>query len=118
MLYGRRRCGKSRLLLETLRGRRFIYYVGDERDSDLQRRGMATEIARLIPEFDSVHYPDWDAIFDRFWREAPAAPVLFQNHEFPRRVGAAGLQTREVDARVQPPAGVVPLVPHHPERSR
>ena len=41
VLYGRRRCGKLRLLLEALPGRRAIYYVADDRESTLQRVALA-----------------------------------------------------------------------------
>lgn len=88
VLYGRRRCGKSRLLLEALRGRPAVYYIGDGRGSELQRRGLAVEAARLIPGFDAVRYPDWDALFDRFWREAPAGAVLAID-EFPALVSSS-----------------------------
>ena len=56
VLYGRRRCGKSRLLREVLPLERSVYYVGDERESALQRASLAAEIARLLPEFDQVTY--------------------------------------------------------------
>jgi hypothetical protein len=35
VLYGRRRCGKSRLLREALPAGRFVYYVGDDREGAL-----------------------------------------------------------------------------------
>jgi AAA+ ATPase superfamily predicted ATPase len=65
VLYGRRRCGKSRLLREVLPRERSIYYVGDEREGPLQRASLAAEIARLLPGFDRVTYPDWDALLGR-----------------------------------------------------
>lgn len=58
VLYGRRRCGKSRLLHEALRGRRSVYYVGDDREGVLQRAALAVEIGRLVPGFADVRYPD------------------------------------------------------------
>ena len=61
VLYGRRRCGKSRLLREVLRPARSAYYVADDRESALQRASLATEVARLIPGFDRVTYPEWSA---------------------------------------------------------
>ncbi|NJL27995.1 MAG: ATP-binding protein [Thermoanaerobaculia bacterium] len=88
VLYGRRRCGKSRLLREALPVDRTVYYVGDDRESALQRRGLATEIARLLPGFDRVTYPEWDALFDRWWSEAPPSSVLILD-EFPALVAAA-----------------------------
>jgi len=57
VLYGRRRCGKSRLLREVLPQERSIYHVGDEREGPLQRASLAAEIARLLPGFHRVTYP-------------------------------------------------------------
>lgn len=88
VLYGRRRCGKSRLLREILPAEKTVYYVGDERESVLQRAGVATEIARLFPGFDQVTYPDWDALLSRFWSEARPGTVLALD-EFPALVAAA-----------------------------
>jgi AAA+ ATPase superfamily predicted ATPase len=76
VLYGRRRCGKSRLLREVLPPERSIYYVGDEREGALQKASLATEIARLLPGFDRVTYPDWDSLFSRFWNEAKPGMAL------------------------------------------
>ncbi len=76
ILYGRRRCGKSRLLFEALPDRRSIYYVADDRESALQRAALAAEIARLLPGFDRVVYPDWDALLSRVWEQVPSGSVL------------------------------------------
>lgn len=96
VLYGRRRCGKSRLLREALPASRFAYYVGDDRESALQRSGVAAEIARLLPGFDRVTYPDWAALFGRFWAEAPRGTILALD-EFPALVAVA----REIPSLVQ-----------------
>jgi AAA+ ATPase superfamily predicted ATPase len=89
VLYGRRRCGKSRLLREVLPPEATVYYVGDERESVLQRSGLAMEIARLLAGFDQVTYPDWDALLARFWNEARPGTVLALD-EFPALASAAG----------------------------
>src|SRR6185295_15448075 len=89
VLYGRRRCGKSRLLREILPAEQSVYYVGDEREGALQSAGLATEIARLLPGFDQVTYPDWNALLARFWNEASPGTVLALD-EFPALVAAAG----------------------------
>jgi AAA+ ATPase superfamily predicted ATPase len=81
-LYGRRRCGKSRLLREVLPGAQTAYYLGDEREASLQRMALAVEIARVLPNFDQVSYPDWDALLQRWWREAPPGAILAID-EFP-----------------------------------
>jgi hypothetical protein len=81
-LYGRRRCGKSRLLLEVLAKQPAVYYVGDEREPSLQRAALAAAIATAVPGFDQVAYPDWTSLFARWWREAPEGAVLALD-EFP-----------------------------------
>lgn len=88
VLYGRRRCGKSRLLREVLPPGRSVYYVGDDRESVLQRASLAVEIARLLPGFDRVAYPEWDALFARWWEQAPPGAVLALD-ELPALVSAA-----------------------------
>jgi AAA+ ATPase superfamily predicted ATPase len=86
-LYGRRRRGKSRLLQEILPGRRAVYYVGDDRESSLQRVSLASAIARQISGFDRVGYPDWASLFERWRNEGGAGAVLVLD-EFPYLVGA------------------------------
>jgi AAA+ ATPase superfamily predicted ATPase len=85
VVYGRRRCGKSRLLREILPPSRAVYYVGDDREGSLQRASLATEIGRLLPGFESVTYPDWDSLLARWWREARPGTVLALD-EFPSLV--------------------------------
>jgi len=101
VLYGRRRCGKSRLLLEALPARRSVYYVADDRESPLQRAALATELARLLPGFNRVTYPDWDALLSRVWDQAAAGTVLAID-EFPALVSVApelpSLLQKRVDA--------------------
>ncbi|RJQ59288.1 MAG: ATP-binding protein [Desulfobacteraceae bacterium] len=75
-LYGRRRCGKSRLLLELLPSLTAVYYVADERDANIQRRALAKEIGRLIPGFERVEYPEWPDLLERWYTDAPAGSVL------------------------------------------
>lgn len=96
VIYGRRRLGKSRLLREVLPAGRSIYYVADDRESTLQRASLAAEIARILPGFDRVTYPEWDALLARFWAEAPAGTVLAID-ELPALVSAA----REIPSLLQ-----------------
>jgi len=88
VLYGRRRCGKSRLLREILPSGRAVYYVGDDREASLQRASLATEIGRLLPGFERVTYPDWDALLARWWQAAQPGTVLALD-EFPSLVAVA-----------------------------
>jgi hypothetical protein len=104
-LYGRRRCGKSRLLLEVLAKRSAVYYVGDEREPSLQRAALAEAVATLVPGFDQVTYPDWTSLFARWWREAPEGAVLALD-EFPYLVGGS----RELPSILQK------LIDQHPAK--
>lgn len=88
VVYGRRRCGKSRLLRESLPEDRTVYYVGDDRESPLQRASLAQEIDRLLPGFGRVTYPDWSILLDRWWAEAPEGSILVID-EFPALVATA-----------------------------
>lgn len=87
-VYGRRRCGKSRLLVELARGRPVVYYVGDERDAALQRHSLAAAMAILVPGMERVAYPDWEALLERWWREAPSGSILILD-EFPSLVSVS-----------------------------
>jgi AAA+ ATPase superfamily predicted ATPase len=89
VVYGRRRCGKSRLLREVLPPERSVYYVGDDRESSLQRASLATEIGRLLPGFERVTYPDWESLLARWWQEARPGTVLALD-ELPSLVAVAG----------------------------
>ena len=76
VVYGRRRCGKSRLIREVLPKSRSVLYVGCDREATLQRANLATEIARLLPGFDQAMYSEWNALFQRFWVDAKKGTVL------------------------------------------
>jgi AAA+ ATPase superfamily predicted ATPase len=88
VVYGRRRCGKSRLLREILPPGRSVYYVGDDREASLQRASLATEIGRVLPGFERVTYTEWDDLLARWWREAQPGTVLALD-EFPSLVTVA-----------------------------
>lgn len=88
VLYGRRRCGKSRLLREAVPPESSVVYVGDDRESALQRAGVAREIGRLLEGFDGVTYTEWDALLARWWKDAPSGSVLVLD-ELPSMVAAA-----------------------------
>jgi len=96
VVYGRRRCGKSRLILEALQPATSVYYVCDDRENALQRAGLAEEIARLIPGFADVHYLEWDALLSHWFERARPGSVLALD-EFPALVTAA----REIPSLLQ-----------------
>ncbi len=62
IIYGRRRCGKSTLIKNTL-SRKDIYFVSQQTDESVQRIQFANTIAEKIKGFDSAVYPDWESLF-------------------------------------------------------
>ena len=64
-VWGRRRVGKSRLLLEWARRRDGLYLVAEPSAPAVQRRYLAQAAAARFPGFADVEYPDWRAFLDR-----------------------------------------------------
>ena len=71
VVYGRRRCGKSRLLQEALGDRQHAYYLADLSDDGIQRAALAVEAGRLVPGFAAASYPDWTAFLETWCARAP-----------------------------------------------
>jgi hypothetical protein len=60
-IYGRRRVGKSELILHFLRGKPAIYHVGKVAPAALQVRELLVEAARVLEEplLAQIEAPDW-----------------------------------------------------------
>jgi len=86
VLYGRRRCGKS-TLVQRMCAEGDVYALADERESTLQIRALASEITRVVPEFDAARYPSWDALFTSL--EARVGRLNLVLDEFPYLVASA-----------------------------
>lgn len=89
-IWGRRRVGKSRLLVEWAKQRDGLYTVADASAPPVQRRYLAEAVAERFPEFGDVEYPDWRSFLDRVQSEAAAAgwPGPWILDEVPYVVGA------------------------------
>ncbi|MCU0722832.1 MAG: ATP-binding protein [Planctomycetes bacterium] len=87
-LWGRRRVGKTRLLLEWCHRHGGLYAVADLSAESVQRRYFAESVAAKFPGFADVEYPDWLALLRALAREAKRAswkgPVVLD--EFPHLV--------------------------------
>jgi AAA+ ATPase superfamily predicted ATPase len=70
VVYGRRRIGKTRLLLEWSRRHGGLYTVADQSSGEIQRRYFAQAVAERLAGFGDVEYPDWRALLTRLAREA------------------------------------------------
>lgn len=69
---GRRRVGKTRLLVEWVRRHGGVYTVADQSAAHVQRRYFAEALAARLPGFADVDYRDWRSLFSRLSREAAA----------------------------------------------
>lgn len=89
-IWGRRRVGKSRLLLEWSSRHDGLYTVADLSAAPVQRRYLAAAVAERFPGFASVEYPDWRSFLDRLRAEAAAArwPGPFILDELPYLLAA------------------------------
>ncbi len=86
VVYGRRRCGKS-TLVQRMCAEGDVYALADERESSLQIQALASEIARVVPEFDAARYPSWEALFTSV--EARVDRLNLVLDEFPYLVASA-----------------------------
>lgn len=81
VVYGRRRIGKTRLLLEWCRRHGGLYTVADQSTAEVQRRYVAEAVAERLPGFGEVEYRDWRGLFSQLARQAKAVqwrgPVVF-----------------------------------------
>ena len=70
VLWGRRRVGKSRLLIEWSRRHDGLYAVADQSAPAVQRRYLAEAAAERFPGFADVEYPAWRSLLMRLSNEA------------------------------------------------
>ena len=81
VIYGRRRIGKTRLLLEWAKRHDGLYSVADQSSGQIQRRYFAESVGGRFDGFAEVEYPDWRSLLTRLAREARQArwrgPVIF-----------------------------------------
>lgn len=73
VVWGRRRVGKTRLLVEWLRRRQGLYFVADQSSPSIQRTLLARVLDGTFPAFSSVEYPDWSSLLSRLASEAERA---------------------------------------------
>lgn len=88
-VYGRRRCGKTRLLREVISKREnVVYFLADQSEKNLQISRLKDEVAIQIPIFQDLEIKDWGKFFDLWRTYAPKGSVLVLD-EFPYLVRMA-----------------------------
>jgi hypothetical protein len=70
VVWGRRRVGKTRLLLEWCRKTGGLYTVADQSAEAVQRQYFAESLAVRFPSLAEARYPDWRALLRALAREA------------------------------------------------
>ena len=73
VIWGRRRIGKTRLLLEWVDQHGGVYYASDESAGAIQRKYFANALEQALPNFAQVDYPDWISFFTCLARDAKQA---------------------------------------------
>jgi AAA+ ATPase superfamily predicted ATPase len=91
VVWGRRRIGKTRLLLHFCKQHEGVYLVFDQSAPEVQREYVAEALSKRLPGFAHVKYPDWRRLLERLARDASLAkfrgPIVFD--ELPYAVEAA-----------------------------
>ena len=70
---GRRRIGKTRLLVEWARRSGGVYFVADQSSSEVQRRYLTAAISAKLPGLEGVSFADWRALLAGVAERAIAA---------------------------------------------
>lgn len=73
VVWGRRRVGKTRLLLEWAQKNNGVYFTADESSAFVQRKYFALGLDKIFPGFSDVEYPDWPVFLKRLAQNAMAA---------------------------------------------
>jgi len=85
-LYGRRRCGKSRLLRECVKGRpNCLYYMADRSERTAQLVRFVAEAGNVFPGMRSAATGNWGLALDLWMAVSPPGSVLVLD-EFPYMV--------------------------------
>lgn len=91
VVWGRRRIGKTRLLLEWAHKHKGVYYTADESTAALQRKYFSLALEQVLPGFGAVDYPDWTILLARLARDAITlgwrGPLIID--ELPYLIGAS-----------------------------
>lgn len=81
VVWGRRRIGKTRLLLHFCQEHDGVYLVFDQSAAEVQRQYVAEALSVRLPGFADVTYPDWRRLLERLARDAALArfkgPIVF-----------------------------------------
>lgn len=86
-IYGRRRVGKSELILRFLEGKRGIYFLGKKAPAGLQRRELLEEAAAVLgePLLAELDAESWSKVLDAVvsrWQAAEKLVLVFDEFQW------------------------------------
>lgn len=73
VIWGRRRVGKTRLLLEWTEKNGGVYFMADESSPSIQKKFFSLSLEQALNGFSKVEYPDWQSLFSRLASDAVQA---------------------------------------------
>jgi len=90
-IYGRRRVGKSELILKFLQGKRAVYHVGKTAPGSLQLKEFLADAARVLDEPLLAHLPadDWRGALLAVAQKAKGKKLILAFDEFQWLAGAS-----------------------------
>ena len=79
VLYGRRRIGKTRLILEFIKGKKGIFYIAEDTSKKVQISGVKNAVSRLFEDdfLERVELKEWVDLFDYLRRLIPKNEKMF-----------------------------------------
>ncbi|MCK4811825.1 MAG: AAA family ATPase, partial [Methanosarcinales archaeon] len=84
VLYGRRRIGKTRLLLEFIRGREGVFYIAADSTPKQQIEELKEKMAEYLrdPRLAQLEIKDWNQLFEYFAKNIPEKRTYLVIDEF------------------------------------
>ena len=112
VIWGRRRVGKTRLLIEWSQLHDGLYAAAEPSAPAVQRRYLAAAVEHRFPGFADVEYPDWRSFLSRLASEASGNgwPGPFVLDELPYLIAADPTLTGVLQAWVDTTPGRPTLV--------
>ena len=89
LIYGRRRVGKTMLLLKLMESARGVYFLADERPQPENREALKQSMADFLQNdlFRRAHFDSWEEILREFAARLGEERVVLVIDEFPFLVG-------------------------------
>nr|QNO57176.1 hypothetical protein HJKONFEM_00026 [Methanosarcinales archaeon ANME-1 ERB7] len=91
VIYGRRRVGKTELILKFMENKKGLYYLASKEGDRSNIKDFSYRISRIIDDenFKKIEFPDWITIFEslfrhkRFIEQATTEKIVIVIDEFP-----------------------------------